>query len=363
MPSRTIIDHNGSAVIIQLADGTYTTGATITAAPIGYTVTCTFQGNASTPSNVFVNVTGLAFNAQDLAVVSINNMRIGATSVCVAARQFAIVDLNNIEFHTTGSTHIAASDGSVISMVGNYAITGDALVHASASGSSLINLGVTCTIGSARAFDTFAVTSQLGQIAGTATFTGPGVAGTRGRRFSTTNGLVDTATTYPGSLAGIGTIQATADGTAGAPFYTWANDPDTGLYRVGANNPGMSAGNTKIQTWKTTGTDIIGVLDLSAATSGQIQFPASQNASANANTLDDYEEGTFTPAITFATPGDLSVAYSFQVGTYTKIGNRVIASVNIVTSSFSFTTASGTLSITGLPYTSDATATISTLAR
>src|SRR4030066_820181 len=32
-------------------------------------------------------------------------------------------------------------------------------------------------------------------------------------------------------------------------------------------------------------------------TGGQIKFPATQNASADANTLDDYEEGTFTPTL------------------------------------------------------------------
>lgn len=85
-------------------------------------------------------------------------------------------------------------------------------------------------------------------------------------------------------------------------------------------------------------------------TSGQIAFPAAQNASAGANTLDDYEEGTWTPAITFATPGDLSVAYTTQIGTYTKIGRQVIVELTVQTSSFTHTTASGALRITGLPF-------------
>lgn len=85
---------------------------------------------------------------------------------------------------------------------------------------------------------------------------------------------------------------------------------------------------------------------------GQIAFPASQSASADANTLDDYEEGTWTPVLTFATPGDLSVTYSTQVGTYTKIGRLVLLNWNIVTSAFTHTTASGAMNITGLPFTS-----------
>lgn len=60
----------------------------------------------------------------------------------------------------------------------------------------------------------------------------------------------------------------------------------------------------------------------------------------------------WTPVATFATPGDLSVTYSTQVGVYARYGNIVVASFAIVTSSFTYTTASGAFTITGLPYTS-----------
>lgn len=65
-----------------------------------------------------------------------------------------------------------------------------------------------------------------------------------------------------------------------------------------------------------------------------------------------YSTGAWTPVVTFATPGNLSVAYSFQVGTYTRIGNIVFLQCNLVTSTFTFTTASGALQITGLPFAS-----------
>lgn len=90
---------------------------------------------------------------------------------------------------------------------------------------------------------------------------------------------------------------------------------------------------------------------LIAAASGQIIFPATQNASANANTLDDYEEGTWTPVLTFATPGNLAVTYSVQVGTYVKIGRSVTVTFGITTSAFTHTTAAGALQVTGLPVT------------
>jgi hypothetical protein len=81
-----------------------------------------------------------------------------------------------------------------------------------------------------------------------------------------------------------------------------------------------------------------------------VQFPATQSASADANTLDDYEEGTWTPVFTAATPGDLSVTYSFQNGKYTKVGNLVTVKCFIFLTAFTFTTASGDLRITGLPF-------------
>src|SRR4051812_13867554 len=37
-----------------------------------------------------------------------------------------------------------------------------------------------------------------------------------------------------------------SNGTAGAPSIAFASDPDTGLYRVGANQLGIAAGGTKV---------------------------------------------------------------------------------------------------------------------
>ena len=82
-----------------------------------------------------------------------------------------------------------------------------------------------------------------------------------------------------------------------------------------------------------------------------ITFPATQVPSTDANTLDDYEEGTWTPGVTLTTPGDLAAVYILKRGTYTKIGNRVFIEFTISTSSFTYSTASGLFRITGLPFT------------
>ena len=57
-------------------------------------------------------------------------------------------------------------------------------------------------------------------------------------------------------------------------------------------------------------------------TVGQIAFPASQNASADANTLDDYEEGTWTPTVSGTGTAGVGT-YSIQTGHYIKIGKLV----------------------------------------
>jgi hypothetical protein len=71
--------------------------------------------------------------------------------------------------------------------------------------------------------------------------------------------------------------------------------------------------------------------------------------------LTQYDEGTWTPAIAFATNGDLAVTYSTQSGTYTRVGRQVTVSFVLVTSSFTHTTASGALRITGTPFNAGST--------
>jgi len=66
--------------------------------------------------------------------------------------------------------------------------------------------------------------------------------------------------------------------------------------------------------------------------------------------LSHYDEGTFTPAITFATVGDLSVVYTSQVGKYTRVGNQVFVSLRVVFTP-TFTTSASYLRFTGLPFT------------
>ena len=87
-----------------------------------------------------------------------------------------------------------------------------------------------------------------------------------------------------------------------------------------------SSGNLASPTF--TGQATIPTINL---TGGQITFPATQVPSSNANTLDDYEEGTWT-----ATP-NTNLTVTNNVGRYTKVGNIVTCSAWIAISASSST--------------------------
>ncbi len=86
---------------------------------------------------------------------------------------------------------------------------------------------------------------------------------------------------------------------------------------------------------------------------GQLTFPATANPSADANTLDDYEEGTFTPTISDNSldgTGECQV-YSIQVGRYTKIGHRVFIQAQVTITDLGSLDICQGAHLTGLPFT------------
>jgi hypothetical protein len=79
-----------------------------------------------------------------------------------------------------------------------------------------------------------------------------------------------------------------------------------------------------------------------------IKFPATQSASSDANTLDDYEEGTWTAGFSFGN-GTTGITYANQAGFYTKVGNMVNVTCQAELSNKGSST--GIARITGLPFT------------
>ena len=87
-----------------------------------------------------------------------------------------------------------------------------------------------------------------------------------------------------------------------------------------------------------------------AASSDGVQF-ANSSPSTDVNTLDAYEEGTFTPTLQDASNSDSEgQTYVTQSGTYTKIGNRVFFELELDVNSAGTLTGGNQATIANLPY-------------
>ncbi len=109
---------------------------------------------------------------------------------------------------------------------------------------------------------------------------------------------------------------------------------------------GQTLNSPTIATPTITGQATIPTINL---TGGQITFPATQNPSTNANTLDDYEEGTWTPSwIGATTAGSCTYNTGATNGAYVKIGQLVYVTFSLVATSTH--SGTGVLLLRGLPF-------------
>lgn len=135
---------------------------------------------------------------------------------------------------------------------------------------------------------------------------------------------------------------------SGAAFLSVDTTATTG----GVTIPSISTGLTIA---KTTGTTLTVSSTAAACASfgggltigAGVKFPATQVSSADANTLDDYEEGTWTATITLGS-GTATFDASFNTGAYTKVGRMVVVTGEFRLSAVS--TPGGSVTINGLPF-------------
>lgn len=127
--------------------------------------------------------------------------------------------------------------------------------------------------------------------------------------------------------------------------------PDSGSARInstrlasGALQNLVLAGQDTIQFF-TNGTERLRI----PVDAGGIRFPATQVSSSDPNTLDDYEEGTWTPTI--SSSGASGFTFLDQNGWYVKIGRQVSIFFRVNVASLSSASGTSTVFVSGLPFT------------
>lgn len=209
------LDLAGYTVTIQLANGTHTlTDSVAIRNFVGGSGLVIIQGDTTTPSNVVISQSTSgkpAFDISDNArLVTLRGFRLTGTGSNAAAIQCGArgrAAIANIEFNTGWSVHLYATQGSYLSVSGNYSVLAGATYHiASDYKSLLVTTNITVTLVGTPAFTVWAYAFGLSMIAAQGqTFSGGASAGTQ-RYNVALNAAIWTngggATYFPGGAAG-----------------------------------------------------------------------------------------------------------------------------------------------------------------
>lgn len=161
--------------------------------------------------------------------------------------------------------------------------------------------------------------------------------GTQGADTTWYDGTISHSIGFQQSLFGTGAQNFAIAAGSTNPIVFITNSAE----RARVNEYGLGAGLTPTNRNNT-----------SLQTVNGLGFPATQVSSSDANTLDDYEEGTWTPSV------GGSATYTSQSGTYTKIGNMVYIQGLLQINSLG-TGSSSTIS--GLPFSASGSEPSSTI--
>lgn len=198
------IDMNSQQVTIQLADGTYTSGAVLkpyvgTKAPI-------IQGNSSTPSNTLISTTSSnGINLYDPVSWTIKNLKFTTitSGSCIYAENNAVIKLYNINFGSCMEAHMYAVSGANITSLSNYTISGGAKRHIGLSKSAKYYAdSITVTITGTPAFSEYFIGCYLVSTGVLTNMTFSGSA--TGSRYQSgyLSFIYTNGTTLPGNAAG-----------------------------------------------------------------------------------------------------------------------------------------------------------------
>ena len=210
----------------------------------------------------------------------------------------------DVALASNDGTGVLAVKSGAVAVTGTLSASGNILTGSTVYGGN-VEVGVTENT----AYD---ATSTTGQAANGATLTAWNLS-------TAANTFSQVLLGVRGSGPAVVRLVAKEEGSNGSSFHIV-----TEVGSVPAERFSISATGTTVVT---------NLLDLSAATAGQIKFPATQNASADANTLDDYERGTFTATATPQTSGTITLLLN-SMG-YVKTGRSVVVTGELIIDSVS----------------------------
>lgn len=157
------LDTRGYAVTIQVADGTYTAGASVVGPMPGVSLASgtplTIQGNNGAPGNVIISTTSAnCFAVTDGARAYITGFELRTTTSgdCLIAARGAEIRYGTIRFGVCAAFHKECNDHARMYNNGNYSVVGNAVAHEHCNNRSyILNLSATVTISGTPAFSSF----------------------------------------------------------------------------------------------------------------------------------------------------------------------------------------------------------------
>ena len=167
-----------------------------------------------------------------------------------------------------------------------------------------------------------------------------------------------TATSFSGSGSGLtgivnSGITTVAAGSTSAPSISPTGDSNTGIFFPSADTIAFAEGGAEAARFNSSGELLVGTTS-STANGGKLQisngitFPATAVACTDVNTLDDYEEGTWTPVLG-ASDANSTHTQNVQVGRYAKIGSTVYIWGRVSLSALG-SDGTGVCALLGLPF-------------